>query len=131
MNNLVRINMIEHRKYLLYYGKESWNFGFWKSIFATPPCKKPGSPKNKSYEYEIELIGDEMKEIYLQLIGEPEDLNEIECQLAKYKIARIEDDYTLTIITNYDIIINLDMFYQFCKDKGYSIYKKIIIPPNK
>ncbi|MHA1270593.1 MAG: hypothetical protein ACTSPY_12445 [Candidatus Helarchaeota archaeon] len=123
--------MIEHRKYLLYYGPESWNYGFWKSIFKNPPCKKPGTPKNKQYEYEIEMIGDDLKEIYLQLIGESTDLNEIEIQLAKYKIGRIESNCSLTIICDSQPLVYLDMFKKFCNEKGYFISKRIIIPPKK
>jgi len=123
--------MIEHRKYLLYYGPESWSYGFWKSIFTNPPCKKPGTPKNKQYEFEITIEGDRMKEIYLQLIGESEDLDKVEYQLAKYKIARIEDDRKMTIITEYHPMLNLDMFYKFCLEKGYVLFNRIIIPPKK
>ncbi|MBD3226911.1 MAG: hypothetical protein GF329_01885 [Candidatus Lokiarchaeota archaeon] len=123
--------MIEHRRYILYYGIESWNYGFWKSIFENPPCMKPNTPKNKQYEYRIEMIGeDEIKEIYLELVGESLDLNAIEKQLAKYKIARIEDDRTITIICKYDPMINLNMFRTYCKDKGFKILKRLSIPPD-
>ena len=120
--------MIEHRKYLVYYGSDSWNYGYWKAIFQNPPCKKPDTPKNKEYDFDIEMKGKELKEIYLQLIGESTDLNIIEFQLAKYKIARIEQNRNLILIYKYQPIMNLEMFYKFCRDKDYIISKRITIP---
>ena len=123
--------MIEHRKYLLYYGPESWNYGFWEAIFKNPPCKKPGTPKNKQYEYKIELVNGKEKEIYLQLIGDSLELDEIEHQLAKFKIARLEDNNSIIIICNPGIFSNLDMFYKYCQDKNYYISGKIVVPPKQ
>jgi len=119
--------MIEHRNYLLYYGLESWNYGFWKAIFQNPPCKKPGSPKNKEYEFDIVIKGAEKKEIYLHLIGSSMDLDIIEKQIAKYKIARIEENQSITLIFQHDPFVNLDMFFQYCTDKGYYLGRKIIV----
>lgn len=121
--------MIEHRKYLLYYGEDSWVYGFWMSIFKNPPCKKPGSPKNKEYDFELEISGDEMKEIYLNLIGDSFELDEIEKQIAKYKLARVEKNQSLTIIYEYEPMPNLYMYKKFCSDKNYCISGRIIVPP--
>ena len=117
---------IEHRKYLLSYHKQSF-YGFWKSLLDSPPCKPPSSPRNKDFSYELEAIVSEKHELFLHLIGGTYDLNAVEKQLAKYKIARIEAHHQIVLITDrMPDFSAVHMFQQFCLDKGYRIRGKEI-----
>ncbi|MFX1296378.1 MAG: hypothetical protein ACFFD2_16185 [Promethearchaeota archaeon] len=121
---------IQHRKYLLSYHKQSF-YGFWKSILDNPPCKPPNSHRNKQFSYELESIYNGTKhELYLHLIGAPVDLNKIEKQLAKYKIARLEPtkspEYIILIIDSDPNHGSIHIFQEFCRNKGYHIKGKEI-----
>lgn len=113
---------IQHRRYLLSYHKQSF-YGFWKSILDNPPCKKPNTPRNKQFSYELEAIyNGEKHELYLHLIGAPDNLDGVEKQLAKYKIARIESQNSLVLIL--DEIphpSSIYIFKEFCREKGFQI----------
>ncbi len=120
--------VLVHRKYLLSYGGPNWILGYWKKLLDNPPCKKPGEPKNKQYSYEFELVKGEKNIIYMHLVGLEEDLNEIERQLSKFKIARIENDCELILILDANLSFNysIDNFLEFCKDHRFIITGKQI-----
>lgn len=117
---------IEARHYLLSYHKQSW-YGFWKAILDNPPCKKPGAPRNKQFSYELEAVYNHgsKHELYLHLIGPALDLDDVEKQLAKYKIARLEPASNPThLVLIMDQIPDrgaMYIFYEFCRDKNFRI----------
>ncbi len=115
------------RHYLLSYHKQSF-YGFWKSILDNPPCKKPETPRNKQFEYELEAINDGTNHIlYLHLIGAVEDLDGVEKQLSKYKIARIEPPNLLILIVDTMPDMGaMHMFSKFCQEKEFYIKGKEI-----
>ena len=119
---------IVHRKYIINYGGPNWILGYWKKLLDKPPCKKPGELKNKQYEYEFELVKGEKNIIYLHLIGEEEDLKEIEKQLAKFKLARIENNNELILILDATVSFSssITAFVDFCKDHNFIIAGKQI-----
>jgi hypothetical protein len=122
---------IEHRRYLLSYHKQSF-YGFWKSIMDNPPCKPPGSPRNKEFSYELEQVFGEKHELYLHLIGESSDLNTVEKQLSKFKIARLEPLNRLVFISNEEVHPSaLYMFLEFCRDKDFMFLGKEIHRENR
>ncbi|TFG04761.1 MAG: hypothetical protein EU536_03895 [Promethearchaeota archaeon] len=119
-----------HRRYLLSYHKQSF-YGFWKSILDNPPCKRSGDARNKQFSYEFETKYDgNYHELYLDLIGDTLDLDLIESQLAKYKIARLEpvdQPTSLVLIIDYTPHPSaLYIFYEFCRDKDFFIRGKEI-----
>ncbi len=121
---------VQHRKYLLSYHKHSF-YGFWKSILDNPPCKKPNTPRNKQFSYELEAEHDGTKHVlYLHLIGGSDDLNGVEKQLAKYKIARLEPttnpDHLILILDRVPDMGAMYIFYEFCRVKGFQIRGKEI-----
>ncbi|MHA1266117.1 MAG: hypothetical protein ACTSRS_12870 [Candidatus Helarchaeota archaeon] len=121
---------IQHRKYLLSYHRQSF-YGFWKSILDNPPCKKPGSARNKQFSYEFETVfTGTHHELYLDLMGTPADLDGVEKQLAKYKIARLEPPnqptHLVLIVDRTPHPSALHIFYEFCSDKGYKLKGKEI-----
>ncbi|NVM55008.1 MAG: hypothetical protein HWN66_14985 [Candidatus Helarchaeota archaeon] len=121
---------LQHRNYLLSYHKHSF-YGFWKSILDNPPCKPPNSQRNKQFSYELEaIVRGEKHELYLHLIGLPSDLDEVEKQLAKFKIARLEPSNQpthLVLITDRTPEPSARyMFLDFCRDKGFQIKGKEI-----
>ncbi|MHA1278161.1 MAG: hypothetical protein ACTSQI_11520 [Candidatus Helarchaeota archaeon] len=119
---------IEHRLYLISYHKQSF-YGFWKSILENPPCKKPNTPRTKQFSYELEPKYDgKLHELYLHLIGFSEDLDGVEKQLAKFKIARLEP-----IEAPERIVLIMDqepdhgaiyMFRKFCFEKNFQLKGK-------
>ncbi|MHA1300768.1 MAG: hypothetical protein ACTSO9_15230 [Candidatus Helarchaeota archaeon] len=119
---------IVHRRYLVNYGGPQWIFGYWKKLLDNPPCKKPGDPKNKQYEYEFELVKGPKNILYLHLVGDDGDLNEVERQLAKYKLARIENNNELILILDATLTFSnsINSFIDFCKDNNYIITGKLI-----
>lgn len=122
---------IQHRRYLLSYHKQSF-YGFWKSIMDNPPCKPPGSPRNKEFSYEFEQIFGDRQELYLDLIGEGRDLDGVEKQLSKFKIARLEPSNHLVFISNEEVHPSaLYMFLEFCRDKDFIFLGKEIHRENR
>jgi hypothetical protein len=122
---------IQHRRYLLSYHKQSF-YGFWKSIMDNPPCKPPGSARNKEFSYELEQAFGDRHELYLHLIGESSDLDKVEQQLAKFKIARLESPNRLVFISNEDVHPSaLYMFLEFCRDKDYLFIGQEIYRDNR
>lgn len=120
---------IQHRRYLLSYHRQSF-YGFWKSILDNPPCKPPNSPRNKQFSHELEAIYDgEKHELYLHLIGASIDLDSVEKQLAKYKIARLESpNHLILIVDQIPHPNSIYMFLEFCRDKDYQLKGKKIYP---
>lgn len=120
--------MIEHRKYLLSYG-EPWTYGYFKNIIENPPCKKPDSPKNKQYDYELELIKESKTELYLHVIGETGELNEIEKQLSKYKIARFVNENSLVILIDEMMALHASyhQIQEYCREKGFAIIGRQVL----
>jgi hypothetical protein len=121
---------VEHRVYLISYHRQSF-YGFWKSILENPPCKKPETPRNKQFSYELEPKYDgEMHELYLHLIGFAEDLDGVEKQLAKYKLARLEPaqspEFIVLIIDQVPDHGATHMFQTFCIKKHFRIKGKEI-----
>jgi hypothetical protein len=115
------MNEIQHRRYLLSYHKQSF-YGFWKSILDNPPCMPAHAARNKQFSYELEAIYTDKHELYLDLLGAPQDLNGVEKQLAKFKIARLEPSNWLVLILDcHPHPSALYMFFEFCRDKGYQI----------
>jgi len=122
---------IQHRRYLLSYQKQSF-YGFWKSIMDNPPCKPPDSLRNKDFSYELEQIFGDKHELYLHLVGESSELNKVEQQLAKFKIARLEPSNRLVFISNEDVHPSaLYMFLEFCRDKDFIFLGKEIHRENR
>ena len=120
--------MIEHRKYLLSYG-ESWLYGYFKNILENPPCTKPGAAKNKQYEYELERVKSKKEELYLHLMGEGATLDEVETQLAKFKIAKFVDENSLLILI--DELMSQQASYheikEYCREKGLALVGRRIL----
>ena len=121
---------IQHRRYLISYHKHSF-FGFWKSILDNPPCKKPGTARNKHFSYELEAVHDGTKHVlYLDLMGDPIDLDGVEKQLAKYKIARLEPanqpDSLVLIIDRTPDSGATHIFREYSRSKGLVIKGKEI-----
>jgi hypothetical protein len=116
------MDIIEHRRYLLSYHTQSF-YGFWKSLLDNPPCKPPNSTRNKQFSYEFEAIYDKAEqkhELYLDLMGGTSDLNGVEKQLAKYKVARLEPPNHLVLIMDENPHPNsIYIFLDFCRVKGY------------
>ena len=122
---------IQHRQYLLSYHKQSF-YGFWKSIMDNPPCKPPGSQRNKVFSYELEQVFSDRHELYLHLVGEVWDLDKVEKQLAKFKIARLEPPNRLIFISNEEVHPSaLYMFLEFCRDKEYIFLGKELHQENR
>ena len=121
--------MIEHRKYLLSYSKDAWTFGYFKNILENPPCKKPGSPKNKQYEYELERIKGVKYELYLHLVGEIPVLDQVEKELAKYKIARFINESSLVIIIDQlmSMQVSCQDIEEYCREKGFALLGRQIM----
>lgn len=117
---------IVHRKYLINYGGPNWILGYWKKLLDNPPCKKPGDSKNKQYSYEFEKIKGPKSILYLHLVGDDSDLNEIERQLSKFKLARIENDNGLIIILDDTVAFSnsIQNFVDFCKEQNFMIVGK-------
>ena len=116
---------LDHRLYLLSYHKHSF-YGFWKSLLDNPPCKKPNYPRNKQFSYELEAIREVDKHIlYLHLIGDPNDLDGVEKQLAKFKIARLEPpnqpDSLVLIVDRSPDSGATHIFREFSRSKGLVI----------
>lgn len=127
--------MILHRRYLIYYGKEAWVTGYWKNLLDNPPCKKPSDPRTKDYEYKFQVKKDVktgLNEVYLDLIGEELDLNQIEKELSKFKLCRVVDEeqkYLALIVQAGDRSLGtISHFYAFCRDKNFRIISKEVHP---
>ena len=126
---------IVHQRYLIYYGNESWVQGYWKNLIENPPCKKPGEAKNKQFSYEFLTEINPMtkrKEIYLDLVGDDTDLQEIERQLSKFKLCRIVDEkkkyLSLIVQAGNDSLNTVNYFYEFCRDNSFKIISKEVHP---
>ena len=97
-----------------------------------PPCKPPGAARNKEFSYELEQSFGDKHELYLHLIGETSDLDKVEQQLAKFKIARLESPNRLIFISNEEVHPSaLYMFLEFCRDKDYLFIGKEIYQDNR
>ncbi len=104
-------------------------YGYFKNIFKNPPCKKPGTPKNKEYDYELEQVKGKKHELYLHLVGDSGDLDEIEKQLAKYKIARFIDECSLLILIDQFMAVHASyqQIEEFCHEKGFALLGRQIV----
>ncbi len=114
---------IVHRKYLVSYGGPPWVLGYYKKLLDNPPCKKPGDKRSKEFSYEFETIRGPKNIIYLHLVGIDKDLDETERQLAKFKIARIENENELILILDatYTFSNSINLFLEFCKEQNFII----------
>ncbi|MHA1784990.1 MAG: hypothetical protein ACTSVY_12140 [Candidatus Helarchaeota archaeon] len=126
---------IQHRRYLIYYGKDAWVTGYWKNLLDNPPCKKPSESRNKDFEYSFEVIKNpetNLNEVYLDLIAEEIDLNQIEKELSKFKLCRVVDEnqkyLTLIVQAGFHSVGTISHFDVFCRDKCYRIIAKEVHP---
>lgn len=112
-----------HRTYLINYGGPAWIQGYWKKLLDNPPCKRPGDKRNKQFSYEFEYIPGKKSILYLHLVGINKDLDEVEKQLSKFKLARIESNNELTLILDaqFTFYNSIDYFIEFCRDHNYII----------
>ncbi|NHI92562.1 MAG: hypothetical protein EAX96_08660 [Candidatus Lokiarchaeota archaeon] len=115
--------------------KEAWVTGYWKNLLDNPPCKKPSEPRNKDFEYNFQVKKNsitKLNEVYLDLIGEELDLNQIEKELSKFKLCRIVDEnqklLTLIVQAGDQSIGTISHFHLYCKDLNFKIISKEVHP---
>ena len=115
-----------HRRYLISYGGPPWIMGYWKKLLDNPPCKKPDAVRNKQFSYELEMVRGPKNILYLHLIGFDDELDEVEEQLAKYKIARIEkgNEMILILDSKFSYHNSVGSFVDFCRDHDFIITGK-------
>ncbi|MHC1591465.1 MAG: hypothetical protein ACXQS8_05225 [Candidatus Helarchaeales archaeon] len=77
----------------------------------------------------MEQVRGKKCEVYLHLVGESKELDAVEKQIAKYKIARFMDDRSLLVLIDQFMAVHASyhQFEEYCREKGIALLGRKII----